>query len=85
MRVRYRALVLPAVVLGIFLLGGCGPVNEENVADTKSAPINPNAPKLNTYADAAKYQAEQTAKTGKGKGAKPANPVEPPVTKTPEK
>jgi hypothetical protein len=88
MRVRYRALVLPAIILGILLSGGCGPVNEENVADTKSAPIDPNAPKLNTYADAAKYQAEQQIKAkaaAKGKGAKPASPVAPPVTTTPEK
>jgi hypothetical protein len=87
MRMRYRALALPAVVLGISLSGGCGTANEENMADTKSAPIDPNAPVFKTYGDKAKYDAEQNAKKNaatKGKGAKAAAPVAPPETKTPE-
>ena len=86
MRVRYRALALPAVVLGILLSGGCGPANEENVADTKSAPIDPNAPVFKTYGEKVQYQAEQDAKNKaatKGKTAKASTPVAPPQTKTP--
>jgi hypothetical protein len=86
MRVRYRALALPAVVLGILLSGGCGPVNEENMADTKSAPIDPNAPVFKTYGEKVQYDAEQAAKNkpaAKGKTATPSTPVAPPETKTP--
>jgi hypothetical protein len=87
MRARYRALALPAIVLGISLSGGCGTANEENVADTKSAPIDPNAPVFKTYGEKVLYDSEQAKKKAaenKGKPAKSAAPVAPPVTKTPE-
>jgi hypothetical protein len=71
------------------LSGGCGPVNEENMADTKRAPIDPNNPPktFKNYGEKALQDTEQAAKdkaAGKGKGAKPAAPVAPPATKTPE-
>jgi hypothetical protein len=84
MRVRYRALALPAIVLGILLSGGCGPVNEENMADTKSAPINPNAPVFKTYGEKVQYDAEQKAKNKAATKGKNATPVAPPATTTPE-
>jgi hypothetical protein len=85
MRVRYRALALPAVVLGIFLSGGCGPANEEGIADTKSAPIDPNAPVFKTYGEKIQYDAEQAAKNKAAGKGKPANPVAPKTPAEPPK
>jgi hypothetical protein len=85
-RARYRALALPAIVLGISLSSGCGTANEESMADTKRAPIDPTAPVFNTYGEKAKYDAEQAAKKAaeKGKGGKTAAPAAPAATKTAE-
>jgi hypothetical protein len=87
MKLRYRALALPAIVLGISFSDGCGPVNEENMADTKTAPIDPNAPVFKSYGEKAQYDAEQAAKAkaaAKGKTAKAAPAVAPAETKAPE-
>ena len=87
-RAQYRALALPAIVLGISLSSGCGTANEESMADTKRAPIDPSAPVFKTYGEKAQYDAEQAKKKAaeKGKGAKTAAPAPaaPPATKTAE-
>jgi len=86
MRERYRALALPAIVLGIYLSGGCAPANEENVADTKTAPIDPNAPVFKNYGEKALHDNEQAKKkvASKGKAAPPAASKETKEAKTPE-
>jgi hypothetical protein len=86
MRARYRALALPAILLGMSLSSGCGTANEEGMADTKRAPVDPNAPVFKNYGEKALYDNEQAKKKAaeKGTGAKTAAPVAPPVTKTAE-
>ena len=85
-RERYRALALPAIVVGISLSSGCGTANEESMADTKRAPVDPSAPVFKTYGEKAQYDAEQAKKKAaeKGKGAKTAAPAPPADTKTAE-
>ncbi len=88
-KTRYRALALPAIVLGISLSSGCGTANEESMADTKRAPTDPSAPVFKTYGEKALYDAEQAKKKAaeKGKGAKtaapaPARPLTPRLRRT---
>ena len=74
MRRRYRMLALPTVALGIFLLAGCGPANEENLGGqtSEAVPHKEGTPDFNSYAEAQQYQSAQAAKNrpaGKGKAA----------------
>ena len=86
MRARYRALALPAIVLGISLSSGCGTANEESMADTKRAPADPSTPVFKTYGEKVLYDAEQAKKKAaeKGKGGKTAAPAPPADTKNAE-
>jgi len=73
MRQRCRAKAPPVVVaLGVFLIAGCFPANEENLGGqtSKVVPHKEGTPDFKTYAEAQTYQAEQAAKNrpaGKGR------------------
>jgi len=61
-----------AVVLGVFLLAGCSPANDEGLGGetSKVVPHQEGSPDFKSYAEAQQYQAGQAAKNrpaGKGK------------------
>jgi hypothetical protein len=74
MRQRFQPLALPAIVLGISLSGGCGgPANEENMADTKRAPIDPNVQStFKDYGEKVRYDQEKAKKEAAAKTKGPA-------------
>jgi hypothetical protein len=61
------------MTLGAALLTGCGPTNEESLGGqtSKVEPHQAGAPEFNSYAEVAKYKAEQAKKSTGGK-SKPA-------------
>jgi hypothetical protein len=69
MKARYRALALPAVVLGACVYSGCGPSNEDTLkGESKVAPQRSDMPNFKGFGDAMQYQAEQAAKKKAAKG-----------------
>lgn len=70
MRIRYLAMALTTVMLGVFLSSGCSTSNEEAIGTTPVAPPKAGVPELKGYADAVKYTEEQNrAKNAAAKGA----------------
>ena len=67
MRIRYFAMVLATVMLGIFLGTGCSSSNEEAIkGPTPVVPQQAGAPVIKTYGEAVKYSEEQRGCRGEG-------------------
>jgi hypothetical protein len=62
MRVRFRAIVLPAAVLGVFLFVGCGTANEEGLSSAAAESKDPNIPEFKTYGEQQQWKAKEDAK-----------------------
>jgi hypothetical protein len=70
MTFRSGALLAGALVLGVFLLAGCGPTNEEALTGkSEVVPHKEGTPDFKNYSEAMQYQAQQAAKNAGAKGA----------------
>jgi outer membrane murein-binding lipoprotein Lpp len=73
MTLRFPSMACSAMVLGVFLVAGCGSTaNEDEIAKAGSAQATGNAPQYKNYADFAKAQMDKNkeAADAKKKGAK---------------
>jgi hypothetical protein len=72
MRIRYLAMVLATVMLGVFLSTGCSTSNEEAIkGPTPVVPQDPGAPVITTYGEAVKQsEAQAKAKAAEAKAAR---------------
>jgi hypothetical protein len=64
------ALMAGALALGVLLLPGCGPTNEEALTGkSEVVPHKEGTPDFKSYSEAMQYQAQQAAKKAGAKGA----------------